>query len=127
MIHRSQFNTFFVILLKLPLPLHHVSREEVKKNTSRDTQKHPLAKVRINPTTMAAIPPEWSRDLLLTPYQATRGGGSPRQMVHRSGEVEKLFPFCSISLPGSHRRRMKNARRDMRTHTPALVEGIGHS
>jgi len=96
----------------------------VKKKTSRDTQKHPLAKVRTNPTTMAAIPPEWSRDLLLTPYQATRGGGSPRRMVHCSGEVEKPFSFCSISLPGSHRRRMKNARRDMRTHTPALVEGI---
>jgi len=95
----------------------------VKKKTSRDTQKHPLAKVRTNPTTMAVIPPEWSRDLLLSPYQATRGG-SPRQMVHRSGEVEKPFPFCSISLPDSHRRRMKNARRNMRTHTPALMEDI---
>ena len=104
------------------LPLHRVSREEVRKNTSRDTQKHPLPTVSTNPTKMAATPPEMSRDFLLTPYQATRGG-SPRQTVHRTGEVETRSPF-SPSPPGSHRRKGKTASRDRNTHTPAVMAVI---
>ena len=104
------------------LPLHRVSRVEVKKNTSRDTQKHALPTVSTNPTKMAATPPERSRDFLLTPYQATRGG-SPRQTVHRSREVETRSPF-SPSPPGSHRRKTKRASRERNTHTPAVMAAI---
>ena len=105
------------------LPLHRVSREEVKKNTSRDTQKHALPTVSTNPTKMAATPPERSRDFLLTPYQATRGG-SPRQTVHRSGEVETCSAF-SPSPPGSHRRKGKRATsRERNTHTITVMADI---
>ena len=57
------------------------------KKASSELQKQALAAVRRNPTKMASMPPEKSREFLLMPWSEMRAG-SRRQRVHLTGEVE---------------------------------------
>ena len=81
---------------RFSLPLHLVSRDEVKKNTKRVTLKQALVAVSTNPTTTAATAPERLNDRYFHPYNEMR---SERPRAHPKRGHSRRAPNNSMLWP----------------------------